>query len=107
MPVKKQYEKSTPGVIYFLLAKHQGLIKIGFTRNLAQRLKGYEQGTPPGTVELLAHVKGTMKTERLLHDVFKKYRVEREWFQAEKPLLSMISKLSNGQAFEITDAFDF
>lgn len=66
---------STPGWVYY--ARIGGLIKIGFTESLAQRIASY----PPNT-ELLAAHPGTPTLEREMHLRFSELRSRgREWFR--------------------------
>lgn len=85
----QEYMKTGPkvGVIYYL--RVSGLIKIGFTTNLEQRVKAY----PPDT-ELLAAHRGTMKTERAMHTRFcAELAGRREWFRESDELMAHIHRV--------------
>ncbi len=63
-----------PGHVYYL--RVGDLIKIGFSADLARRIKEY----PPNTVVLAAHP-GTPRTERQMHERFSAHLARgREWF---------------------------
>lgn len=70
----KRERMTQPGTIYYLLVG--GLIKIGFTSDLGQRMRQY----PPNST-LLAKHPGTRETERQMHHRFLHSLAEgREWF---------------------------
>lgn len=72
--VRKNSARSQPGWIYYLSI--DGLIKIGYTSNLENRMKAY----PPNT-QLLALHPGTKATEADLHQQFAESKARgREWF---------------------------
>lgn len=76
-----------PGYVYFLLVGDR--IKIGYTKDLEQRLKQY----PPTSV-LLAQHPGTPKLERETHHKFLLHLANgREWFRIEQPVLDHIDKV--------------
>ncbi|MDI3330691.1 MAG: GIY-YIG nuclease family protein [Micrococcus sp.] len=71
---ERQARNTAPGTIYYLRMGDR--IKIGFTRDLQQRLAAY----PPHT-EVLATHPGTFQLEAEMHQKFKAHRAERrEWF---------------------------
>jgi hypothetical protein len=71
-----------PGV-YLFLAVGSGLVKIGFTECVAQRIQGV-CGPAGESAGYLADVRGGREVERFLHKVFAKHRADiprhREWF---------------------------
>ena len=79
--------KSDPGIIYYLrLGEH---IKIGYTTDLAKRLKAY----PPMSVLLATHP-GTMKTEAQMHEQFAAHLAGRkEWFHVTDELEAHIERV--------------
>lgn len=75
----------TPGLVYFL--RFGDRIKIGFTTNLAERLKAIPHD------ELLHTEAGTMREEKRCHAAFGHLRETGEWFRAEPDLLAFIIDL--------------
>ena len=66
---------SAKGQIYFL--RQNGLIKVGWSSNLLNRLKSYGPD-----VEILCHYPGSRQDETLMHRQLRPYLAKgREWFQ--------------------------
>lgn len=87
------------GVVYFV--KNSGHIKIGWTVDLAKRMRAY----PPGS-ELLACHPGTRADEARLHKRFKVHLSHgREWYPLVPPLIEHIKSIvrEHGEP----DAVDF
>ncbi|MEV7013303.1 GIY-YIG nuclease family protein [Streptosporangium sp. NPDC051022] len=91
-----------PSLIYFV--QREGLIKIGVTTNLTNRLKALSRGScmPPGMtvgpVELLATEPGDRCVEGRLHTRFRKTRIQgTEWFRPSKALRNYIDDLTRIQ----------
>lgn len=73
-----------PGHIYYLLVGE--LIKIGYTKNMEQRMRQY----PPNS-KLLAVHPGTMRTERQMHSMFfNSIAKGKEWFAVTPSLVKHI-----------------
>lgn len=84
---EKHPDESLTGVVYYL--RINGMVKIGYTKNLARRSRAY----PPGT-ELLAIEPGTQYTERERHQDFSRWRAKgREWFTESEQLRNHIDSL--------------
>jgi len=80
------------GYIYFIQMDRIGPIKIGITKDLAQRL--YQLGSAnPYPLRLLAFLPGNEDTEREIHDNFAVLRLEGEWFLPHPLLLKTIDKI--------------
>lgn len=60
-------------VVYYVGV--DGLVKIGFTNYLPQRLEAW-----PPTTKILATEPGDFRLERQRHQEFAEYLIEREWF---------------------------
>jgi len=69
-------------MVYFILNKANGLVKIGCSKNPKERLKGLisEHKTP---LELYKVINGDFKSERYLHNKHKSFRVKGEWFRRD------------------------
>ena len=86
-----------PGVVYFARRVDDGLIKIGFTQNLQQRVHGL-RSTHQCSIEILGMVSGTLKTEKLMHQAFRRDRIfGGEWFRPSDDLL----KVAAGEITEL------
>lgn len=78
-----------PGWVYYLQVGDR--IKIGFTKNIDQRMKQY----PPHSVFLAAHP-GTPKVEREMHHKFLHLLANgREWFTVSHDLIAHIETMRN------------
>lgn len=71
--------RGTRKQIYFLEWPEMGLIKIGCTEYLPQRLSQI-RSTGWLASRFLAIMPGSLKRERLLHERFAEYRVWGEWY---------------------------
>lgn len=70
----------TAGTVYFVRSIDSGLIKIGVTSDVAQRIASF-QTSVPGGVELVHTEAGGPVRERELHTVFHAERANGEWFR--------------------------
>lgn len=75
--------------VYFVQNPSSGLIKIGFTTNFTNRLKGLECGTGEKLVVLL-RLSGGRSYEKEHHLLFSRYRKCGEWFEPSDELLTYI-----------------
>lgn len=77
------------------------LIKIGFSDNIAKRLKHLAGSFEKG-IKLLATCEGGRDTELVLHNLFKDFRTEGEWFRSNSGLQALIDLRSqvNGEPVE-------
>ncbi len=64
-------------MIYFIQAKNDGMIKIGFSANVPQRFKALQVASPTQLV-LLGTMIGGYNQEQALHQKFSKYRLHGE-----------------------------
>lgn len=71
---------SPKGTVY--IVQMGSRIKIGFTRNLAQRVKDLH------AEKILAAFPGTTNDERALHERFAEFRTIGEWFVADASLIA-------------------
>jgi len=90
------------GVVYFVLAEQCGVIKIGRTYNLDNRLKDL-QGQSPAHLELMAFLPERGSTEIFLHRYFSRTRLHREWFA---PSLDLILLCLGAWDTELGDDLD-
>lgn len=79
----KRAERQPEPTVYVVRCDYK--VKIGFTRNLAQRLHSLRTANPR-PIELLASFPGTEADERSLHERFNELRFSREWFRLKKPI---------------------
>ena len=66
--------------------KEKSLIKIGYTKDLEQRIKTYKIHNP--LVEIIDSFEGTMKEEQLLHNILKKYIIYNEWMEYDPKIIN-------------------
>lgn len=83
------------GVVYYVERETDGLVKIGTTRRLEQRMAALRR--EHGPVTLLARHRGTHKREARMHTVFALLRVEGEWFRPDAQLRDWIASVSTRQ----------
>lgn len=75
--------RKTDGLVYFI--RFGGLVKIGWTSDLDQRMKEVPNE------EILGTVPGTMDDEKRCHIAFAHLRVKGEWFRPEPELMEFIA----------------
>ncbi|MFD8497295.1 GIY-YIG nuclease family protein [Amycolatopsis sp. NPDC059657] len=68
------------GVVYVIAQVGTSRVKIGYTRNIASRLKTL-QTSNPYKLEVLWQTSGDMRLEEALHRRFAKHRSQGEWFE--------------------------
>lgn len=86
-PPSRRYARvPEQGDVYFV--RLGGLVKIGFTTNMTNRMKAVPHEAILGTVP------GTMEDERRYHAEFAHLRVTGEWFRAESDLLTFIAAVT-------------
>jgi excisionase family DNA binding protein len=78
------------GFVYFLAAI-DGPIKIGFARDVSERLAALQIANPH-PLRLLASLPGTVRLERALHRRFAEHRLRGEWFRPAPELLECVAK---------------
>lgn len=78
--------RRTDGLVYFI--RFGGLIKIGWTSDLQQRMASVPNE------EILGTVPGTMDDEKRCHVAFAHLRVKGEWFRPEPDLLAFITDVT-------------
>lgn len=79
-----------PGYVYFARAE-DGLVKIGFTRDIVMRLVGLNSAGH-GRVTLLGIVSGPMSLEGHYHRRYSRSRITGEWFKATPAILREAAK---------------
>ena len=98
---------SSDGIVYFVLdaTRLEQRVKIGFSTNLASRLRALAEQTVCGNVPIvLALEGGGQARERELHKRFKTARLHGEWFNYECPeLRQYIADLPNPQGWLLDD----
>jgi hypothetical protein len=80
-----------PFYVYFAESKSAGLIKIGFTSCIEQRLRNEPFVGPLRNVKVLGMIKGGRDREREIHFRFRAFRRDGEWFEASPELREFIS----------------
>jgi len=71
-----------PMYVYFVEAVGAGIIKIGVTVDVSQRVSDL-QSCFPYQLKLLTFIPGGLNLERTLHMLFHEHRFKGEWFNAE------------------------
>lgn len=78
--------------LYFVAAPSVGMVKIGITDSLEQRVRGLSAQSPV-PLELLLAVPGTTRQEAALHHRFLDEHSHGEWFRASPRLLAFVEEL--------------
>lgn len=98
------YERGDPdrGIVYFIAADSVGMVKIGMTSNLEQRLIDLRVACPV-SLRVVYHRPGGRWMESDYHKKFAAYRSHGEWFRFEGELRSFIEIMVR-EAEKISDA---
>ena len=76
-------------MIYFIQSDENGLIKIGSSTDPERRLREL-QTSSNAPLRILLTLPGTSEEEALLHERFRNYRQQGEWYLPLKELLDFI-----------------
>lgn len=79
------------GHIYFIQVGVDGPIKIGFSSDVAQRLRTLQTGHTE-KLRLLHKQVGTKEDEAALHRKFRNIHIKGEWYEADPSLVEFIRK---------------
>ena len=77
------------GSVYFIQSSTSKAIKIGYSSEVDKRLPSLQTGNE-SKLDIIHQLPGTKETEAYLHDRFKAYRMEGEWFMPVPELLAWI-----------------
>ncbi len=69
-------------MIYFI-AQNNNTIKIGYSKNIKKRINSLKTASPYPLL-LLGYIEGNMDMEKFLHEKFKRFHLEREWFSVSE-----------------------
>jgi hypothetical protein len=78
---------SRPGSVYII--GFGDYIKIGWSTNVANRVRALQEGVPE-TLVVIAAFPGTQKSERNLHRLFSAHRTRGEWFRKPRDLIEIV-----------------
>lgn len=89
-------------MIYFAQIK-TGQIKIGFTRNLKNRLQSLQVGNPH-KIDLLLVLEGNISQEATLHRLFQKHKCDGggEWYEPNEGILDFINRNKKRDIFDMS-----
>lgn len=94
-------------MIYFLRAGDTDLCKIGWTNNVARRVAVLQAGNHL-RLTVIRQVEGGRGSEAWLHNHFRRYRVEREWYRFHPDMLTVepgyLPRYRQPQPFRYPDA---
>jgi len=76
-------------MVYFIREEKGFLVKIGYTKNIKQRMHQIKVGCPSEII-LLGHVDGGEKEEKSIHEIFRHLRKHGEWFEYDYSMLYLI-----------------
>jgi excisionase family DNA binding protein len=92
VPEPLKDELPTGELVYFIEGA-PGFVKIGYTTNLAKRIRALQCGCP-AEIDLLAYVRGDGKLEREYHRRFAAWRGAGEWFRLCPEIKAEIQRLN-------------
>tara|TARA_R100001510_G_scaffold51952_1_gene52258 strand:+ start:315 stop:827 length:513 start_codon:yes stop_codon:yes gene_type:complete len=79
-------------MIYLIKAEETNLYKIGYTAGSPKtRMESLQTGCPHKLV-LFEHMNGSIEKEKWLHETFKEYRKQGEWFEFDDVILKKVCK---------------
>jgi len=82
---------SPAGFVYFI--RHpSGHIKIGYSKDVASRLRGLQTANPIN-LSLIGFVPGTRQDERALHRKLGEWRSGGEWFMPSREVVEEVSRI--------------
>lgn len=87
------------GKIYFV-ARQDGLLKIGYTNNLARRFRTLTKSH--GILDVVRVINGDRRREKRIHNQFEAAREFGEWFRSSPDMLAKIAEFDDGSIVEIT-----
>lgn len=83
------------------LIKDRDYLKIGYSANIDQRKKAYE--TTNCYAEIIMTKDGTMKDEKVLHELCKQWRYKNEWFYYDDEILRIFEEYKPDQEERIEE----
>jgi hypothetical protein len=86
---KEANPKKYKGFVYFIQGECGGAIKIGYSKNVSQRLKELQTGYPD-VLKVIKMIHGNEAREALIHEELAGYRLNGEWFRPDKFVLDKI-----------------
>lgn len=89
-------------VVYFIGAPSLGLVKIGYSEDLASRFTDLSVGSPV-ELRLLHVIPGDVDDERALHKRFALYRVRGEWFRITGTLAAFLEDVVREPSLRLVD----
>lgn len=81
-------------MVYFIADSENKYIKIGYTIDIQERLKGLQTSSPL-TLYLYKIIPGNTIDEKTLHKEFKEYHLRNEWFNFTNELKDKIDNLNS------------
>jgi len=78
--------------VYFILAAHIGMVKIGLSANVEKRL-GQLQTSHPYDLEIAATMPGGEFHEKAMHYIFSGHHERGEWFRYDGALRKLVEEL--------------
>ena len=77
--------------IYFIQARDNGPIKIGFTGDDPRKRMVKIQSDCPWPVQLLGAIEGTVSQEKQIHLLLSRYKAQGEWFEPHPIVVAAVN----------------
>lgn len=84
--------KVTTGIIYVIADNEHTKIKVGFTKNISQRLKNLENGSGSTLYVVKTINDRLLQEEKEFHAMYKHLSTKNEWYPYSKQMLNVIYK---------------
>ena len=100
---------NSPGYVYFVQRITGGAIKIGFSRDVSERVKQLQTAIEV-PIKVLGTIQARPEMETALHEVFAAWRLAGEWFEPDITLVDFATGLSRcyisgGEYFGLKPAY--
>lgn len=87
----KSDKKTYQGYVYFIQGECGGAIKVGYAKDVSERLKGLQTGYPD-KLKVITMIPGNVYLERKIHEELAGYRLNGEWFKPYEFVLNKIKE---------------
>lgn len=88
----RRYEVYLAQEVHLEDLAHEGLIKIGYTTQIAKRVQSLN-ARGPRPIQIVALLTGSRALERALHRRFARHRMQGEWFRPHAEILDYVRGL--------------
>jgi len=102
---EKQGRRHAIGLVYVLEADEGRVIKVGFTTDLAARIRNI-RSSHPYYIDLFATYVGTLEDEKKIHERLRPHRLVREWYHPNEAVYDLFEDIYEYQFATLTSQPD-